>query len=113
MRIYFGRKPENDEIFNLDVKIMECLIDEDYNFNNAVDSLVEHIMNIWDGWNGVCHTVNPLIISYFTDDFAKEYVWLIDEEGNHINMGKDEHMMSKLGCLTPGEVVCDDWRSFK
>lgn len=112
MRIYFGRLPEHDNIVYLDSLLLGYLTTEDYNFNNAVDSLVNHLMDIWDGKNVVCHTLNPLIVNYFTDDFAKKYMWMIDEEGNHINMGTDDHMLSKMDFLSPGEVMCDDYRSF-
>jgi len=115
MRIYFGRLPEHDEIVYLDSMILSCLIAEEYKFNNAVDAMVKHLMTNWDDndfKDVVCHTLNPLIINYFTDDFAKEYMWMIDEDGNHIKMGDDEHMMNKLDCLGVGEVMCDDYRSF-
>lgn len=116
MRIYFGRLPEGDEIITLDVNFLKYLVANDYNFNDAVDDMVSNLLTNWDEddfKDVIAHTLNPLIVNYFTDDFAKEYIWMIDEEGNHINMGTDEHMLSKLDFLNPGEVVCDDWRSFK
>ena len=115
MRIYFGRMPEDksgDGVKSLDAMFLDYLIDNDYIIENAVDAIADHLMDIWDGKNVIAHTLNPLIINFFTDDFAKEYLWMIDEEGNHINMGTDDHMLSKMDFLSPGEVMCDDYRSF-
>ena len=116
MRIYFGREPEVESVKNLDSELLWYLYNNDYNMERAVDALVRYLLTNWDEddlKDVVCHTLNPLIVNYFTDDFAKEYLWIIDEEGNHINMGADESMLEKLTVLGPGEVVCDDYRTFK
>jgi len=116
MKIYFGRVPKGDEVVSLDTSFLETLIENDYNIEKSVDELVSWLLNNWDedDFNDiVCHTINPLLINYFTDDIAKEYVWIIDEEGNHIKFGDDEHMLRKLSCMGVGEVLCDDYRTFK
>lgn len=116
MRIYFGREPLVGSVKFLDSELLWYLYNNDYNMERAVDALVRYLLTNWDEddfKDVVCHTLNPLIVNYFTDDFAKEYMWMIDEEGNHINLGTDEHMLSKMDFLSPGEVMCDDWRLFK
>lgn len=60
----------------------------------------------------VYYTCNPLIINFFTDDFAKDYVYIIDEDDNEIHMGSDESLLKKLEWGGPGDAVCDDARSF-
>lgn len=119
MRIYFGRVPEGDDgdaIESLDELFLDFLIKNDYNIVISSSLLVHYLMNNWDNYDFkdvILHTINPLLINYFDDDFAKKYLWIIDGEGNHINMGKDEHMLSKMDVLGPGEVFCDDYRTFK
>ena len=116
MRIYFGRVPEGDDVESVDAIFLDFLIRNDYNIIIASSLLVHYLMNNWDEndfKDVVCHTINPWAINYFDDDFAKEYLWIIDEEGNHINMGADNYMLEKLTVLGPGEVVCDDYRTFK
>lgn len=118
MRIYFGRMPEDtsgDGVKSLDAMFLDYFVAHDYNFNDAVDTMVSHLLTNWDEddfKDVIIHTINPLIINFFTDDFAKAYLWMIDEEGNHNNMGTDDHMLSKMDYLSPGDVMCDDYRSF-
>lgn len=57
--------------------------------------------------------VHNAVIGVVKDAEVKNYSWAISEEGNHINMGADESMLEKLTVLGPGEVVCDDYRTFK
>ena len=42
------------------------------------------------------------------DEFAKEHVYIIDENGKHIKFGDDASMLRKLTCMGVGEVVCDE-----
>ncbi len=103
VKIYFGRMPENCDI--IDKYFHEILLKNNYCFDDAVHELCTRLKD------GIHYTCNPLILNYFTDDFAKN-VWIIDEDGNHICLGNDDHMLSKLSYMNIGEIVCDDYRSF-
>jgi hypothetical protein len=108
MKIYFGRTPEV-EFASLDVIIFEYLKETNWHWENAVDKMVSDLGLDEDE---VWHTLNPLIINFFEDEFAKQYVYMIDENGEEIFMGTDESMLKKLKFIGPGDVVCDDARSF-
>jgi hypothetical protein len=114
MKIYFGRLPQGVEVVSLDTSFLEILIKNDYSVEKSVGEIQCYlegeackVINRSD-----FHTINPLLINYFTDDIAKEYVWIIDEEGNHIKFGDDESMLRKLFYMGVGEVLCDDTRTF-
>ena len=104
IRIYFGRMPENCEI--IDTYFHEILFKNNYCFDDAVHELCTRLKD------GNYYTSNALLLNYFSDDFAKECIWIIDEDGNHIFLGNDAHMLEKLKYMQVGEVICDDHRSF-
>lgn len=107
MRIYYGRIPEGDVSF-IDSYFPQHLARCDYHLENAVEAMVAELEE-----GRVYHTLNPLIPNYMDDDVGSELMWMIDEEGNHVHMKDDSHMMFKLTFMGVGEVLCDDYRSFK
>lgn len=110
MRIYFGRKPEAKEVFLIDNYFNFFFEENNYHYQKSVDKLITMMFN--GGCPSIAYTSNPLIINFFDDEFAKNHMWIIDEEGNHINMGQDESMLFKLTWGGPGETLADDARSF-
>jgi hypothetical protein len=114
MKIYFGRVPQEDGVIFLNALFVDMLIKNDYSLEKSVGEIQCYlegeacaVIN-----RPIFHTINPLLINFLTDDFAKEYVWIIDAEGNHIKIGDDEHMLRKLSWIGAGEVLCDDHRTF-
>lgn len=112
MKIYFGRIP-NTKVTFLDDKhlfpttFMMC----DYNIEDAVDELIKYMQYpLFEDYS--FYTFNPLIINYFTDEFANKYVYFVTETGEEIKMGDDESCQIKLKFMGPGDVVCDDSRVF-
>ena len=107
MKIYFGRIP--DDTFMIDSHFPEFILKENnYNMDTSVAVLISYLEA---EEKLVSYSCNPLIFNFMDDDFAKEHVYIIDKEGNHIKLGDDEHMLRKLTCMGVGEVVCDDYRS--
>ncbi len=109
VRLYFGRKPENSmSVDDLFIGFME---NKNYLIDNAVDELI-HAIKTLNVSRTNFHTINPLIPNFMDDDIAKELMWMIDVDGNHIHMGTDAHLLKKLEWMGPGEALCDDYRSF-
>ena len=103
-RVYFGRMPENCEI--IDAYFYEMLFKNNYCFDDAVHELCTRLDN------GNYYTSNALLLNYVSDDFAKKYIWIIDEDENHISFGNDSHMLGKMFGMGIGEILADDARSF-
>lgn len=110
IRLYFGRKPEGS--FSMDDFFIQLMSSENYVIDNAVDRLVEALKTL-NLASGIFHTFNPLIPNFMDDEVAKELMWMIDGDGNHIRMKTDEHLLKKLEWMGPGEALCDDYRSFE
>jgi hypothetical protein len=112
LKIFFGRLPRNpvlrNRLNNIDLIFLDYLTAADFNYETAVDNLVAHYFRN----DAAYYTCNPLIINFFTDDFAKQNVYIIDEDDNEIHMGTDEFLLKKLEWGGPGDAVCDDTRSF-
>jgi transcription initiation factor IIE alpha subunit len=107
MKIYFGRIP--DDAFMIDSYFPEFILKQNnYNMDTSVAALIEYLESDKDV---VYYSCNPLIFNFMDEDFAKEHVYIIDGEGNHIKFGGDEQMLLKLTCMGVGEVLCDDARS--
>lgn len=108
MKIYFGRIPDDVCVFMIDSYFPKHILKENnYNMKTSVNALIEYLEADKDV---VYYSCNPLIFNYMDDDFAKEHVYIIDKEGNHIKLGGDDHMLRKLTCMGIGEVLCDDYR---
>ena len=111
MKIYFGRIPDTKVKFLDDKHLFPImLMKENYNFEKAVDVLINYITTSEEEYN--YYTCNPLILNYFDDAFAKKYVYFIDREGVEISLGSDESVLRKLNFMGPGEALCDDARTF-
>lgn len=109
MRIYFGRIPDDVDVFMIDSYFPFFIKDNNYNIDTAATSLITYLET---KEKTVSYSCNPLIFNFMDDEFAKEHVYIIDNEGNHIKLGNDVSMLRKLTCMGVGEVVCDDARSF-
>jgi len=107
MKIYYGREPQG-EFVSLDAIFIEYLRKANWHLENACDQMFEDLNSDDKVW----YTVNPLIINFLHDEDAKKSVYIIDENGKEIFMGTDESMLKKLQFMGPGDVVCDDARSF-
>lgn len=113
IKIYFGRQPKThfevlDNFFN------DILVQQDYHFERAIIKTLEWLTNNnINGEDRLYWTINPLIPNFMDDNVVQELFWMIDEDGNHIHVKEDEHMLKKFSCMGGGEVLCDDYRSFK
>lgn len=106
MRIYYGREPAG-ECESLDLLLLGYLRANGWRWEWSHAGMMFNLET-----HKTYHTINPLIINYLDDETAKAVVWIIDESGEHIRMGDDESMLTKLKTMLPGEVVADDARSF-
>lgn len=105
-KIYFGRPPKEFH-YDLDKMFKPYFIQHGFNFEGAVEAMVDDLTP------GVkYHTLNPLIPNYLEDEQGSHLFWIIDIEGNEVHMLTDTSMQKKLGIMGPGEVLCDDYRSF-
>ena len=105
-KIYFGRPPKEFH-YDLDEIFKPYFVNHNFNFESAVEAMIADLTP------GVrYHTLNPLIPNYLEDAHASELFWLIDSKGNYIHMLTDESMQKKLEIMGPGDVLCDDARSF-
>lgn len=109
-KVYFGRIPEG-KYTNIDKYFPEHLRNHNYNFASAVDALLEDI-NSNKFENDVYYTLNPLIPNFMDDKVALELFWIIDENGNEIHLSEDASCTNKIMFMSPGELLCDDARSF-
>lgn len=106
MRLYFGRIPENINV-DLDLEFSLILKNHNYDFQDTVNYLVDHYLK-----NGlIYYSCNPLIFNYMEDAIIN-YLWIVDEDCNHIELSKDEHFKNKLNIMQIGEALCDDCRSY-
>jgi len=110
VKLYFGRKPEG--AMSIDDLFIGFLQKHQYLIDHAVDDLVDCIKNFYLPTK-VFHTFNPLIPNFMDDEPASQLMWMLGPDGTHIHMCEDEHMMEKLSFMGPGEVLCDDYRSFE
>ena len=108
MKIYFGRLPDVIKPRMIDAEFLGILAYKRYNMNDAVDHLISELLLDTD--HEVAYTINPLIINFVTDEFAKEYMYFVDENGNHIKVGDDADMLVKFAWGGVGEIMCDDAR---
>lgn len=108
MRIYFGRIPDDVDVFMIDSYIPFFLKENNYNMDTSVAVLITYLEA---EEKLVSYSCNPLIFNYMDADFAKEHVYIIDENGKHIKLGDDDHMLRKILWMGVGEVLCDDYRS--
>ena len=106
MRIYYGREPGGD-FESLDTLLLAYLRANEWDWERSHAGMLFNLLP-----HMTYHTINPLIVNYLDDETAKDVVWIIDEHGDHILMGEDESMLTKLRVMLPGEVVADDSRSF-
>ena len=106
MRIYYGREP-GGEFQSLDTLLLAYLRANNWDWERSHGGMMFNLLP-----HKTYHTINPLIPNYLDDETAKDTVWIIDEHGDHIRMGDDESMLTKLRVMQPGEVVADDSRSF-
>jgi len=107
-RIYFGRIPDGIDNANfIDSFFPVIFATYNYHYDRAVEALIKELKP-----NEIYHTLNLLIPNFMFDDQASDLFWLIDAEGNHVHMKEDEHMQKKLTMMGPGDVLCDDARSF-
>jgi hypothetical protein len=108
MKLYFGRIPDNS--YYLDIALLDAVKRNEYNFENAVEYLFE--TKFPTDTDIILHTLNPLLLNYLDDYFAKEYLYFIDKEGNHIKCGDDSKFLKNLEFMQVGEAICDDSRVF-
>lgn len=106
IRIYYGREP-GGEFQSLDTLLLAYLRANNWDWKRSCGGMLFNLLP-----HKTYHTINPLIVNYIDDEAARAIVWIIDEHGEHIRMGDDESMLTKLRAMLPGEVVADDSRSF-
>lgn len=113
MKIYFGRIPDCKLKFVDDRHLFPLfLMCKEYNYTKAVEELIVYMEYEVKHDNVSFYTCNPLILNYFDDEFANKYLFFIDDNGNEIKFGEDESCQKKLKFMGPGEVLCDDSRTF-
>ena len=103
-RIYYGREPEHFEC--LDTLFRIYMRANNWDLPVACRAMFGNLRE-----DGVYHTLNPIIPNFLDDEQACEWLWIIDNTGQHVRMGVDDHMLKKLVVMQPGEVVADDYRS--
>jgi hypothetical protein len=110
VRIYFGRNPHWHNQYEID-RWFNCILENhNYNYQEAVDRIITKIFNLEVNPSRSAYTTNPLILNFFDDEFAKNNVWFIDDEGNHIQMGDDREMLYSLKWYSIGEALCNNYR---
>ena len=113
MKIYFGRYPEElNNVVMIDEIFLPFLKSANYFMEVAAEVFVAELLAKSEFLSNevIAYTMNPLIINYFTDEFAKEYMWFVDETGNHIKVSDDESMLVKFEWGSVGEIMADDYR---
>lgn len=70
------------------------------------EKLVTKWFDMLADFNANFVTLNPQILNWLDDDFAKEFIYVKTKSGFK-KLGDVERVQFKFKCLGPGEVVCD------
>lgn len=73
--------------------------------NKTIEELAAEIMRS-DSCMVTVNTFNPLLLNYFTDEWAKQNVFYMKHDILTM-MGNDAHMVDKLSWGGPGEAISD------
>lgn len=73
--------------------------------NKTIEELAADIMQA-DSYIATVNTFNPLLLNYFTDEWAKQNIFYMKHDVLTM-MGDDAHMVDKLSWGGPGEAISD------